>query len=146
MATYRVKGTTGDIIRCEQCGRDDLRKTVVLATLDADGNEQEIVHFGVDCAARATGTRQAAIRIAAAAADHRLGEARAWAAEALAIFPTMTVEAYIAANRYFADRPIVEAKTSLAATIAEARQIADTGDITDTRFDRRPTKDTGDMT
>ena len=51
---YSVKGTTNDVTTCEQCGRDELRATVVLQPLDADGNpDGDPAHFGTSCAAAA---------------------------------------------------------------------------------------------
>lgn len=55
MTAYRVKGATDDVTACQRpgCPRDDLKMTVVLATLDADGNEQSLTYYGTDCAAKA---------------------------------------------------------------------------------------------
>jgi hypothetical protein len=61
-AAYRVKGSTGDVTTCQQCGRDELRGTVVLAILDAAGNEADVTYMGSSCAARATGWTQADVR------------------------------------------------------------------------------------
>lgn len=66
---FRVLGTTDDITVCDQCGRDDLRSTVVLAELDADGNEIGITYMGSDCGANAAGWTQTRVRAEARAAD-----------------------------------------------------------------------------
>lgn len=59
MRAYEVKGTTNDVTTCEQCGRDELRGTVVLVPLDADGNpDGDACHFGTSCAAKAAGWTQ----------------------------------------------------------------------------------------
>lgn len=56
MKVYRVKGTTNDVTDCDLCGRVELKGTVVMATLDADGNEfGEVGYFGTSCAAKAAG-------------------------------------------------------------------------------------------
>lgn len=60
MRTYfSVKGTTSDVTTCQVCGREDLRKTVVLHEFGyADKDFIGPVYAGVDCAARVTGTRE----------------------------------------------------------------------------------------
>jgi len=64
---FRYIGTTDDLTECEQCGRVDLRCTVVLEVLDADGNGEGVTYYGSSCAARALGVRGggAAVRQAA---------------------------------------------------------------------------------
>lgn len=72
MTSFAIKGTTGDITTCECCGRDDLKRTVILAPLDADGNANgDVTHYGSECAARAMGRRGegAKVRSAAKKAD-----------------------------------------------------------------------------
>lgn len=59
---FRILGTTQDVTNCECCGRVGLKKTVVLGVLDADGVVMCETHYGVDCAARATGFGAAAIK------------------------------------------------------------------------------------
>lgn len=76
---YRVKGTTDDITTCDCCGRTNLKKTVILAMLDADGNQEDQTYYGTACAAKATAQTSTAIRNAAASADTTLADARRWA-------------------------------------------------------------------
>lgn len=72
MRVYTVKGTTTDVLTCEQCGRDDLKKTVVLDALDAEGNPTgDITYMGTDCAARAAGWTQSEVTRRARKADER---------------------------------------------------------------------------
>lgn len=52
---YRYLGVTDERVECDACGRTELRSTVVLAPLDADGNDDGVVYFGSSCAARALG-------------------------------------------------------------------------------------------
>src|SRR6266700_3816761 len=67
---YRVLGTTTDVTECGNCGRDDLRYTIVLQHLDAEGNpDSEAEYFGSDCGARAAGWTQREIRQRARSAD-----------------------------------------------------------------------------
>lgn len=54
-ATYRVLGTTDDVTRCDLCGRQELRGTIVLAVLDADGNPEGELYAGSTCGAKAAG-------------------------------------------------------------------------------------------
>lgn len=52
-AKWATKGITTDVNTCEFCGRTHLRKAVILAALDAEGNATgEIAHAGTTCAAR----------------------------------------------------------------------------------------------
>lgn len=52
---YVMLGTTDEHTQCESCGRPELRGTVVLGVLDADGNVEGVAYFGSTCAARALG-------------------------------------------------------------------------------------------
>lgn len=72
---FRFVGTTDECIECQRCGKTDLRSTVVLAVLDADGNEQDITYYGSSCAARVLG------RTGRGASARVLAEARAAHAE-----------------------------------------------------------------
>lgn len=85
--TFKVLGTTDDITECEHCGRVDLRSTVVLAELDADGGELGLVYMGSECGAKAAGWTQKRINAEAKAADKAKRDAEnaarraAWDAE-----------------------------------------------------------------
>ncbi len=46
-----------EVTTCEHCGKRNLKCTVVMSALDADGNEVSEVRFGRDCAANAMGKR-----------------------------------------------------------------------------------------
>jgi hypothetical protein len=58
----RYIGVTDECVQCQKCGKDDLRATVVLAFLDADGNPEEITWYGSTCAARALKERGITVR------------------------------------------------------------------------------------
>lgn len=74
-ATARYIGTTDDTTACDHCGRVDLKMTVVLELLDAEGNgEGEVVCYGSTCAARALAPR--GIRTTAARVRQDAGFAR----------------------------------------------------------------------
>lgn len=53
---YRVIGTTDESTTCELCGKVELKATVMLVPLDADGNDDgDACYFGTSCAAKAAG-------------------------------------------------------------------------------------------
>lgn len=120
LASYRIKGTTGDITTCDHCGRDNLRKTVILATLDADNNEEDILHFGVDCAARATRRTQTAIRNAATAADNERAEAIALAEQTIAIYGPVEGDVRATAELFFARNPHARGRIRASVWVAKA--------------------------
>jgi hypothetical protein len=71
---YRVLGTTNDVTQCELCGRVELKGTVVMMPLDADGNEDgDAGYFGTACAARMAGwtVREVNAGVKAAAREER---------------------------------------------------------------------------
>ncbi len=72
---FTVLGTTDEVTECEHCGRVDLKGTVRLGALDADGNVEGITYFGAVCGARAAGWTTKDIRKAATAADRAAAEA-----------------------------------------------------------------------
>jgi hypothetical protein len=75
MKAYRVHGTTDDVTTCDLCGRVELKMTVIMIALDADGNDIEAEYFGVDCAAKAAGWTQRKVKTDAKAADTARREA-----------------------------------------------------------------------
>jgi hypothetical protein len=83
--TYRVKGTS-DYTQCMRCGLNDLRKTIVLDVLDADGNVDAVVYFGTECATKVTRIKVAAIKRAAQVADYERQQEIEWAAGFVAAF------------------------------------------------------------
>ncbi|WP_327379386.1 hypothetical protein [Streptomyces sp. NBC_01212] len=85
MKVYKIKGTTDEFTTCDLCGRDELKGTVVLASLDADGNEYgEVSYFGTSCAAKAAGwtVREVTAGVKAVADEQREAERQERAAEA----------------------------------------------------------------
>lgn len=55
---YSVKGTTSDITSCGICGREELRKTVILHQFNYDDKSFiGPVYAGTDCASRIVGCR-----------------------------------------------------------------------------------------
>lgn len=69
----KLRGTTDECTQCQLCGRDELKRTVVIEYLDTG----EIVHAGSDCAARALGWTESTVRTRARSADKAAYE-KAW--------------------------------------------------------------------
>ena len=56
---FVVLGTTDSVCKCDHCGRTDLKKTVALGLLDADGNwDGDVTYYGTTCAAHAIAPRK----------------------------------------------------------------------------------------
>lgn len=66
--TYKLFGITEDRDTCHHCGRTDLRRVVVLAETDADGNAIRTLDMGTTCAANALRYRGTNARLEAEAA------------------------------------------------------------------------------
>jgi hypothetical protein len=78
---YRVLGTTDEVTTCEACGRPELKGTVVLQPLDADGNDDgEPCYYGSSCGAKLAKSTTREINAQARKAD-REAAAAAKAAE-----------------------------------------------------------------
>lgn len=75
MKVFRVGGTTDEITTCELCGKPELKGTVQMIELDADGNDFTDHYFGTSCAAKAAGWTQKAVTMAVRAADRAKKEA-----------------------------------------------------------------------
>jgi hypothetical protein len=69
--SFRYIGITDETTVCEHCGRADLRSTVVLALLDADGSDEEYVRYGSTCAAKALSIAGGGRQVAKAAEIQR---------------------------------------------------------------------------
>lgn len=74
--TYRVLGTTDDVTECGRCGKAELCGTVVIAWLDADGDQDGVDYWGATCAARYLGTTTTDVRTAAQRANRAAEQAR----------------------------------------------------------------------
>lgn len=71
MRRFKVMGVS-EQEDCECCGRSGLKRTIVVGRLDADGNTVEVLRFGRDCAARATGLRRTGAAMERLAVDAKL--------------------------------------------------------------------------
>ena len=61
-SSYQLLGMDDEVDVCELCGKRDLKATMVLSALDADGDEVAVVRYGRDCGARALGWKVSADR------------------------------------------------------------------------------------
>lgn len=71
---FKILGTTDDVTECDLCGRVELKGTVVLLPVDADGGaDGEAMYFGTSCAARAAGwtVREVTAGVKAVKAEER---------------------------------------------------------------------------
>lgn len=124
---YRIKGTTDDVTDCQRdgCGQTGLKKTVILAVLDEDGNEADRVYYGTDCAAQATGRRRTAIVNDAALADRETAERREWAHNILDVYgPVEHSPIREKAELYFSRNPGMRFK-GVKASVEVAQMLAD---------------------
>jgi hypothetical protein len=143
MTSYRVHGTTNDTDMCEHCGKEELRRVVMLMVLDADGNGTEVIHVGTTCASRLLAKRgvhttAAKVRDAAAAAERVMAQAREFAAE----FATVSFNQYVAVNHVGL---MVAAGNDMQAALPLARKrysdlqaeiaTVNAGSVTGTRFE-----------
>lgn len=114
---FRVLGTTDDVTVCELCGRAELRGTVVLAVLDADGNDTgERVHYGSSCGARAAGWTTAEVNRMAKDADAAARALRV--AEHTAVWDAYHARQTAARELWCAGRPELAGASVVAQMIA----------------------------
>lgn len=136
MTNYRVHGMTDDTDTCEICGKIELRRVVMLAVLDVDGNTEEIIYAGTTCASRKlakSGKRVPAARVrdAAAAAARVMESAKSWADE----FRSLRFNDYLKANWTHAENFGVQAtRNAYDSAMAEVAKI-DAGSIAGTRYE-----------
>ena len=63
---YRAIATSNDVTTCECCGRQNLKKTIVIQTIE-DGAAMGERYYGIDCAATLTGASKKRVTQAARA-------------------------------------------------------------------------------
>lgn len=81
---YRVIGTTDESTVCDQCGRVELKATVMLLPLDAEGNaDGDVNYFGASCAAKAAGWTVREVKAGIKQAEDAERAAKAAAREAV---------------------------------------------------------------
>lgn len=124
---YRVLGTTDELTTCQICGKPELRGTVVLEALDADGGTEGITYAGSTCAAKLTGRKSTAIKSDAAAADLKRSQAVEFARERLSWWEPIEGDRRAIIDLYFSANPSargnVDAPKRVAEILAECREI-----------------------
>lgn len=132
MSGYKVLGTTGDVDHCECCGRRDLRKTVMLVTLDVDGTpDGDTGYYGTSCAARLLGTTAKQVTDQAARGDRDRREEVEVARRTLgryadveSLLPLDAVLRYVDANWRHTDGMDYDAiLAELRAMVSDARRV-----------------------
>ena len=135
MTSYRVRGTTDDVTTCQQCGKPELKGTVILDILDADGNTEDVTYAGSTRAAKMAGGRVtgAKIRQQADAADYRRAEAVRYARERLGWWEPIENDRKAIREQYFTANPSarghVNAPERVAEILREAREIIATNGL-----------------
>lgn len=118
-AAYRVRGTTDEMTTCEICGKPELKGTVVLEALDADGNADGVTYAGSTCAAKLTGRKSAVIRHDAAAADLKRRQAVEWTAERLGWWEPIEFDRAAIRDLYFGANPSQRGHVNCIERVAE---------------------------
>lgn len=135
MTSHRVRGTTDDVTTCQQCGKPELRGTVILDILDADGNTADVTYVGSTCAAKMTGGRTTGVKIRqqAQAADHRRRQAVEYAREQLSWWEPIENDRVAIRELYFKANPSarghVNAPQRVAEILAGAREVIATSGL-----------------
>ena len=118
---FRFAGITDECVECQRCGKPDLKSTVVLEVLDADGNGGEFTYFGSTCAARALGgtwTGPKALQ-AARNAQWQRDQQRAFHEETLAVYvPVEHGTVREKADVYFKRNPHMRGKAQASEEVA----------------------------
>lgn len=128
-------GTTDEITTCQICGKPELKGTVILGILDADGNVEEVVYAGSTCAARRLGghTTATQIRNAAAAADLKRRRAVEFAREQLSWWEPIEGNRVAIRELYFGANPSARGNVNAIERVTEilrsAREIVATNGL-----------------
>lgn len=77
--TFKVRGENEDVNTCECCGRQGLKKTIVLEYIENGELTGEVTYFGTTCAAKAAGwtTKYVKDEVKAIQAEERRVKAKA---------------------------------------------------------------------
>lgn len=133
IASYRVRGTTDDVTTCQICGKPELKGTVVLDILDADGNTEDVTYAGTTCAAKITGSKATSIKNAAAAADYRRTRALENARQQLSWWEPIEGDRKAIRELYFTGNPaargLVNAPQRVAEILRDARAVIASGGL-----------------
>lgn len=132
---YANRGTTDDVTTCQICGKPELRGTVILGILDADGNTEDVTYAGTTCAARVIGGQAtgASVRRDADAANYRRARAVEQAREQLTWWEPIEFDRQAIRDLYFGANPGARTKVNAIERVAEilrdARECIATGGL-----------------
>jgi hypothetical protein len=101
---YRIKGVNDEQDTCDECGKTNLRRTVILAPLDDEGNEDGECRVGVDCAAKMMRTTTVKVKNQVAEQSTRLDREADDARERLDFWEPVLAQGRDAAVREFRAR------------------------------------------
>lgn len=122
---YATRGTTDDVTTCQICGKPELRGTVILAILDADGNTEDVTYAGTSCAAKLASGRTgrsvtaAQIKRDADGANYRRQRAVADAVEKLGWWEPIEFDRRAILDQYFTANPSARTKVNAIERVAE---------------------------
>ncbi|MYT71187.1 MULTISPECIES: hypothetical protein [unclassified Streptomyces] len=104
---WQIKGITDECTTCECCGRSNLRRTVALCPLDAEGNEGGgVSYYGTACAADTLRWTTTKVTNTARLATRQCDERDAWARRIISVFaPVEHATAREQANARFSRNP-----------------------------------------
>ena len=87
LSQWVMKGITDACTTCGCCGRQDLKRTVAIVPLDADGNEDgDPSYYGTGCAATALRRTQTWITNTANAATLKHNDQDSWACRVVSVY------------------------------------------------------------
>lgn len=101
---FRIKGVNDEQDTCDECGKTGLRRTVILAPLDDDGNDDGECRVGVDCAARMMRTTQNRVKNEVAERGSQLDREADDARERLEFWEPVLAQGVEATRRAFLER------------------------------------------
>jgi hypothetical protein len=119
-STYTIRGTTDDVTTCQVCGKPELRGTVILGILDADGNTEDILYAGTTCAAKKIGgTTGPKVGKSAAAANYRRQQAVDLARQQLSWWEPIEDDRAAIRELYFRANPSARGNVNAIERVAE---------------------------
>jgi len=101
---YRIKGINDEQDTCDECGKTNLRRTVILAALDDEGNEDGECRVGVDCASRMMRTTTTKVKNEVATLTSTLDREADDARERLDFWEPVLAQGVEATRRAFLER------------------------------------------
>lgn len=144
MSGYRVLGVNDDTTTCEACGKEELKRVVMLGVLDADNNVEGTLYAGTTCAARklrslGQNVKASDVSKAADAYTTRLRNARMTMNDLASVYgPEIDMETAVATYRTSNsnwDRGDADARARIE-SIRREIELVNAGTLEGTRFER----------